>query len=118
ETPEASLDQSADGAESAVRHYITTLSAVHEDDADLGTLRKLSTSDCSTCSAFVDAAEKERFGHAYMRYIDSETTLTGTQAIVQTTVEQVSDGAALDLVFTADWEGEQWLISKIQVSGE
>lgn len=123
ETEETAEPEAADrahtpeGAKAAVRHYIATLSAVHEDDADMDTLRPLATTACSTCTAFVEAAEKKRFGHAYMRYIDSEATLTGTQAIVPTQVEQVSDGATLDLVFTADWEGEQWLISKIQVSG-
>ncbi|WP_134772881.1 hypothetical protein [Ornithinimicrobium flavum] len=118
EEPEADGDQSADGAESAVRHYITTLSAVHEENAPLDTLRQLAQPDCGTCSAFVEAAEKQRFGHAYMRYVDSEATLTGAQAIVPTTVEQVSDGATLELVFTTNWEGERWLISKIQVSGK
>lgn len=115
ETQEEPDGQTEEGAERAVVHYIETLGAVHSEDGDIEQLRQLATAECQTCAAFVEAAERGRFGHEYMRYLESDATLTGDQAVVHTDIEQVSDGARIDLVFTADWEGERWLISKIQV---
>ena len=117
ETSDApAMEQTEEGAEAFVEEYIDTLASVHARDADISALRALSTETCKTCNAFADAAEQERFGHEYMRFIDAAAVVSGTTARVETTVEQVSDGATLDTVFRLAWEGDQWLVSEIQAS--
>jgi hypothetical protein len=111
----ATASATEDSAEGFVETYIATLSAVHMEEADVQELRALASDTCKTCAAFADAADAKRFGHAYMKHVNSSSVILGEEARVETVIEQVSDGAQIDTVFTLTWEEERWLVSEIQL---
>ncbi|OLT22140.1 hypothetical protein BJF81_13505 [Ornithinimicrobium sp. CNJ-824] len=112
----AAMDQTEEGAQAFVEHYVEVLGRVHAEDGDIEELRSLGSSTCETCAAFVGAAEQRRFGHEYVRLRRAEPVLTGEQARVETTLEQVTDGAEVPAVFELIWEGGRWQVAEIQLS--
>lgn len=107
-----------EGADAAVQRYLNTLSAGHLGEGDADALRKLSVPDCLSCDAFADGIEERPLGHAFIRYLSSRSIVTGDVARVEADVEQVDNGQTVSTVFHLVWEGDEWLVSEIQLSAD
>ncbi|SOC52358.1 hypothetical protein [Ornithinimicrobium cerasi] len=113
----AAFPQTETGAEGFVAYYVETLNGVHVGKQDIKTLRALSEETCQTCQAFADVAEASPFGGPYMQFISGSPVLVGDEAVVETVLEQESDGSTVDSVFTLTWGDDEWRVSKIQAAG-
>ncbi|WP_122262149.1 hypothetical protein [Ornithinimicrobium cerasi] len=116
-TEAAAFPQTETGAEGFVAYYVETLNDVHVGNQDVETLRALSEETCQTCQAFADVAEASPFGGPYMQFISGSPVLVGDEAVVETVLEQESDGSTVDSVFTLTWGDDEWRVSKIQAAG-
>lgn len=115
--PEAVMDQSEEGAEAFVEHYISTLNAVHLRQAEVKELRALAKNSCKTCQGFADAADSVIFDRDYIRHVSSKPLLIGDDARVESRILQVEGEKEIDSVFTLEWDEDQWLVAEIQLAG-
>lgn len=112
--PKAAAEHTEAGAEAFVKYYIDTLNAAHMELVSVDDLRSLASDSCQTCKSFAEALDAEPFGHHYIEFVNANPVLIADEAVVETNVEQVSDGTEVGIVFTLDWGDSKWLVSKIQ----
>ncbi|MGC5583387.1 DUF6318 family protein [Ornithinimicrobium sp. W1665] len=105
------LDQTEQGAEAFVEHYMEELNDAFVT-GEGGEVIELSTADCQSCSELVADAEANPAGEALFQTSVDTVALMGSKARVEAEIQEA--GEVTPAVFELSWQ-DRWKVEAIKI---